>query len=125
MIALTVLSTAAVPPNQRGKFGGLFITAESIGRFMGPAGFSNMYAWSISPSAKSLGYRFVFVLAAIFMGVVGLMGWRILSAENLPGPTAKVAGSDPTAGIGSTERKAAQEPLASSRGAVLAEQVLP
>ncbi|CAM9510449.1 unnamed protein product, partial [Pylaiella littoralis] len=81
MLALTVASTSIVPSRQRGAFGGLFMTAESLGRFMGPAGFSNMYAWSISPPARGwVDRRFVFFLAAAIMALVSALAWRTFSS---------------------------------------------
>lgn len=62
MLALTVTSTCIVPPHQGGKLGGLFITAESFGRVIGPVIFSTTFAWSISPPAQDwVEYHFVFL----------------------------------------------------------------
>lgn len=53
------------------------MTAESLGRFVGPACFSNMYAWSISPSVRDwVGCRFVFVLSSAIMALVSALAWR-------------------------------------------------
>lgn len=66
----------------RGKLGGLFSTAESLGRFIGPAGFSITYAWSISPSGIQNHY-FVFVASAAVLAMCALLAWPTLTAENL------------------------------------------
>lgn len=55
-----------LPLCMRGKLGGLFNTAESLARFLGPAGYSITYAWSVSASTLQayyggwVHYRFVF-----------------------------------------------------------------
>lgn len=90
MLALTVASTSIVPQHLRGKLSGLFMTCESLGRFVGPASFSNVFAWSISPSAPGwVDFRFVFFLPAAIMAVVVALGWRTFTTEALtrpPGP---------------------------------------
>eukprot|EP00752_Nemacystus_decipiens_P005353 g4854.t1 len=84
MLALTVASTTIVPQHQRGKLSGLFMTSESLGRFTGPASFSNVYAWSISPSAPGwVDHRFVFFLPAAIMAAVLALGWHTFTAETL------------------------------------------
>lgn len=84
MLALTVASTNIVPQHQRGKLSGLFMTSESLGRFTGPASFSNVYAWSISPRAPGwVDHRFVFFLPAAIMAAVVALGWHTFSAKTL------------------------------------------
>ena len=97
---LTVASTTVVPLQQRGKFSGLYITVESLGRFMGPASFSTLFAWSISPSAGGwVDYHFVFILPAIVMAGTLALSWNSFGYLNNPakrvgelGDSAAVAG---------------------------------
>ena len=75
----------------RGKLGGLYNTAESLGRFTGPVGYSTAYAWSISPSAMEayggwVNFRFVFYVTAAVLVLVGALGWRALTIENMMKP---------------------------------------
>ncbi len=87
MLALTVASTTIVPQQQRGRLSGLFMTSESLGRVLGPASFSSVFAWSISPSAPGwVDCRLVFVAAAACMAAVSALGWRTFSAEPLSPP---------------------------------------
>ena len=77
--------------NMRGKLGGLFIMAESLGRFLGPAGYAVAYAWSVSPSAHQVfggwvDYRFVFYASAVIIALAGKLAWGSLTAENLMKP---------------------------------------
>lgn len=72
----------------RGKLGGLFNTAESLGRFLGPAGYAITYAWSISPSTHEayggwVDYRFVFYASAAALAVVAVTAWGTLTLETL------------------------------------------
>lgn len=68
--------------------GGLYNTAESLGRFLGPAGFATMYAWSISSTGSAsaldwVNYRFVFcVMSGLMVGCAAL-AWRALTEESL------------------------------------------
>lgn len=63
------------------------MTAESFGRFTGPASFSNIFAWSISPAALGWAdYRFVFVLSAVIMFLIATLSWRSLTLSVLMGP---------------------------------------
>lgn len=83
-LALAVASTSMVPTKMRGKLGGLYNTAESLGRFLGPAGFSVTYAWSISSSAfEWVDYHFVFYFSAFVLFGVAVLGWRTLTLEKL------------------------------------------
>lgn len=106
MLALTVASTTIVPQHQRGKLSGLFMTSESLGRFTGPASFSNVYAWSISPSAPGwVDHRFVFFLPAAIMAAVVALGWHTFTAETLaksppPPPLPPLAASETRGGRG-------------------------
>lgn len=93
MLALTVASTSIVPQAQRGKLGGLFMTAESLGRFLGPASFSSTFAWSISTSAPGwIDYHFVFYLSAAIIAAVLALGWRTFTLEALTKPADRSAG---------------------------------
>lgn len=81
MLLLNVASTSLVPLHQRGTFGGVFITVESLGRFIGPASFSVMFAWSISPSTPIttkgwVDFHFVFFLPAVVLAVILAISWR-------------------------------------------------
>ncbi|CAB1097633.1 unnamed protein product [Ectocarpus sp. CCAP 1310/34] len=87
-LALSLGSTTLVPSRMRGKLGGLYNTAESLGRFCGPVGYATTYAWSVSPSTLEafggwVDYHFVFYLSALALVVVGVMAWRTLTVENL------------------------------------------
>lgn len=85
MLILTVASTTVVPHQQRGKFSGLFITVESLGRFVGPASFSTMFAWSISPSARGwIDFHFVFILPAVVMAGTLALTWNSFDYLNNP-----------------------------------------
>ena len=97
---LTVASTSVVPQQQRGKLSGMFNTAESLGRFMGPASFSIMFAWSISPSARGwVDFHLVFILPAVVMAAILALSWNSFHHLNNPakqgggcGDSAAVAG---------------------------------
>ncbi|CAN0329539.1 unnamed protein product [Pylaiella littoralis] len=87
-IALSIGSTTLVPTYMRGKLGGLYNTAESLGRCMGPAGFAVTYAWSISPSARDayggwVNYRFVFCASAVILAFCTVLAWGSLTDKNL------------------------------------------
>lgn len=93
--ALILVSANAVPANVRGQFGGLFAVAGSLGRALGPAVLSSLLAWSLhspsSSSANGLGgpfvdYHLVFVLEAILMLVVTLLGMKVFTLEALTIP---------------------------------------
>jgi len=81
-IALSVASTNIVPAGMRGKLGGLFYTAESLGRFSSAASFSVMYAWSVSSSSHGwVDHRFVFYVFALALVIASALAWRTLTAE--------------------------------------------
>lgn len=83
MSAMTVSSTTVVSADRRGKMTGLVMTAESFGRFMGPAGFAVVYAWSISPAVERIpfmNFRFIFFVPALAYLTCGIVGWRSLKA---------------------------------------------
>ncbi|CAM9609748.1 unnamed protein product, partial [Laminaria digitata] len=81
-LALVVASTSMVQANMRGKLGGLYYTTESLGRFIGPIGFANMFAWSISPSSFDwVDFRFVFLMSAIAMVVITILAWGTVTDE--------------------------------------------
>ncbi|CAM9674846.1 unnamed protein product, partial [Ectocarpus sp. 6 AP-2014] len=87
-LALSLGSTTLVPSRMRGKLGGLYNTAESLGRFCGPVGYATTYAWSVSPSTLEafggwVDYHLVFCASALALVVVGVMAWRTLTVENL------------------------------------------
>ncbi|CAM9212872.1 unnamed protein product [Ectocarpus sp. 12 AP-2014] len=106
MLPLTVASTTMVPQHQRGKLSGLFMTSESLGRFVGPASYSNIFAWSISPPAQGwVDYRFVFYISAGVMAAISALGWKIFNSEALaepvgPGGSGDESGSGPAAVAG-------------------------
>lgn len=61
---------------------------ESLGRFLGPAGYAVTYAWSISSSSSAAGYewvnfRFVFHATSVILAICAVLAWPILTAENL------------------------------------------
>eukprot|EP00752_Nemacystus_decipiens_P004106 g3756.t1 len=87
-LALAIGSTTMVPSRMRGKLGGMFNTAESVGRFIGPAGFAVAYAWSISTSGSASAYgwvnhNFVFYTSAVVLSLCAALAWPTLTAENL------------------------------------------
>lgn len=57
------------------------MTAESVGRTMGPVSFSNVLAWSISSSSRFIDFRFVFLLAAVIMSIVLVLSQFTLKPE--------------------------------------------
>lgn len=86
-LALVVASTSMVPDKMRARLGGLFNMAESVGRFLGPAGYATIFAWSVSPSAYDwVGHRFVFYMSAIAIVVVTAVGWKSLALDRLVVP---------------------------------------
>lgn len=77
--------------NMREKLGGLSNTAESLGRFLGPVGYSITYAWSVSASTLQahggwVDCRFVFYASAAVLAVVARLAWDTLILENLMKP---------------------------------------
>lgn len=80
--------------------GGLYNTAESLGRFLGPAGFAVTYAWSISTTGVAgsqdwINHRFVFYGAAVLLVLCAAMAWSTLTHENLmKGEEREGAGGD-------------------------------
>lgn len=66
----------------RGKFGGIFSMAGSLGRVIGPPTLSSVLAWSLESTHASGGggrgvdYHLVFVLEAVLMLVIILLGLR-------------------------------------------------
>lgn len=88
VLALSIGSTTLVSSRMRGKLGGLYNTAESFGNCIGPAGFANMYAWSISSSGWAsaydwIDYHFVFYASALVLTVCAVLAWRTLTHENM------------------------------------------
>lgn len=68
--------------------GGLFNMCESLGRFLGPAGFAVTYAWSISSTGVAgehdwINYRFVFYSSSVILALCAALAWRALTEENL------------------------------------------
>lgn len=91
-------SMKLVPAHQRGKLSGLFLMSQSLGRTIGPAAWSNMYAWSISAShmdnsnggnnddtniMQFVGHRFVFIVSSIIFGVTFVLSMRTLTLESM------------------------------------------
>ncbi|CAN0090137.1 unnamed protein product [Ectocarpus sp. 4 AP-2014] len=114
-LAMSVGSTTLVPSRMRGKLGGLYNMAESLGRFLGPAGFAVSYAWSVSPSSSAAGldwvnFRFVFWASAVLLAMCAVLAWPTLTAENLmqgevedaasASITPQSSGSSPRLGLG-------------------------
>lgn len=84
MASLTIASTSIVPAERRGQLGGLFMTAESFGRCLGPTGFATIYAWSISSDAPArVNHRLVFTLVALIYLLLLALAWRTLTLETL------------------------------------------
>eukprot|EP00752_Nemacystus_decipiens_P006569 g5915.t1 len=87
-LGLTIGSSTLGSSRTRGKLCGLVITAESFGRFVSPAVFATIYAWSISPSGSTSAHRLVdhnfafYVLAAI-LAMCALLAWPTLTAEKM------------------------------------------
>eukprot|EP00903_Cladosiphon_okamuranus_P010936 g10328.t2 len=101
MLPLTVASTTIVPQHQRGKLSGLFMTFESLGRFTGPASFSEVFAWSISPSSPLwVDHRFAFFLPAAIMAAVVALGWHTFTAETLENSPPSLAAAETRGGRG-------------------------
>lgn len=93
--SLNIAAATVVEAERRGKLGGLVMAAESLGRFVGPASFATIFAWSItvSPEAASGGndgllskvvdYHFVFFFPAIMYGLVSVLSRRSITSETL------------------------------------------
>lgn len=91
MLALQIGSTTLVPSSMRGKLGGLYNTSESLGRFLGPVGYSIVYAWSVSASTLDayngwVDHGFVFYASAAALCLVAVLAWETLTVENLIRP---------------------------------------
>lgn len=83
-LALAIASTTIVPAEMCGKLSGLFTSSESFGRFIGPAGFAVVFAWSISTSAPDwVDYQFVFFGGALAMLIVTFLAWETVTDENM------------------------------------------
>lgn len=72
----------------RGKLGGMYNTVESLGRCIGPAGFANAYAWSISSSGFAsacawVNHNFVFYMSAVVLALCAALARPVCTAENL------------------------------------------
>lgn len=71
----------------RGALSGLYNSAGSLGRFIGPAGFATTFAWSISPSSYHwVNYSFVFYTSAALSGSVAVLAWQNFTLETLTQP---------------------------------------
>ncbi|CAN0434045.1 unnamed protein product [Ascophyllum nodosum] len=93
VIALSIASTNIVPSHHRGKLSGLYNTAESLGRFIGPVAYSTIYALSISRSALEIvcmDYHFVFYASAALMALLTGLAWRTMTSDILAMPSAAV-----------------------------------
>ena len=88
-LSLTIASTTMVHSEMLGKLAGLYNMSESLGRFMGPAGFATVFAWSISTSSPHwVDCRFVFWAAAAAMALVAFVAWGTLTQEKvMPQPS--------------------------------------
>lgn len=91
-IASTLASANAVPANMRGKFGGIFSMAGSLGRVIAPPTLSSLLAWSLEsthPSGsgdRGVDYHLVFVLQAIMVVVILLLGLRAFTLVSMTIP---------------------------------------
>ena len=77
-----------VSPQQRGLFSGVYNTAESLGRCLGPAGLANMYAFSVSRPAEELvwmDYHFVFYASAVAIMLVAVVERWMFTADLING----------------------------------------
>ena len=86
-----VASTNIVPTHHRGKLSGMFNTAESLGRFIGPVAYSTIYALSISRSALEywwMDHHFVFYVSAALLALLAGPAWRTLTSDILVMPSA-------------------------------------
>ncbi|CAN0354461.1 unnamed protein product [Ascophyllum nodosum] len=93
VIALAIASTNIVPPHHRGKLSGVYNTAESLGRLIGPVAYSTTYALSISRSALEIAfmdYHFVFYASAALMALLTGLAWRTMTSGILTMPSAAV-----------------------------------
>ncbi|CAM9211125.1 unnamed protein product, partial [Sphacelaria rigidula] len=88
-VGMALASTSPVPPHVRGKLSGLFIMSQSLGRATGPMAWATMYAWSVSSSSAGVavmplvGYRLVFNISALLMGVVALLSHQTLTFNTM------------------------------------------
>lgn len=100
LIVMTVASINSFPPQHRGKLSGLYNTAENLGRFVGPVGYSSIFAMSISRLARGgevedesqmswLDHHFVFYASAVMLTLLAGVGWRALTSEVLEKPAAE------------------------------------
>ena len=84
-----------VRTDMRGKMSGMFNMTESLGRFLGPAGFATVFAWSISPSSYDwIDHRFVFFAAAITMAIVAVLAWGTITHEHVMKPAERKVATD-------------------------------
>lgn len=66
------------------------MTAESLGRFLGPASFSTIFAWSISPSPRGyVDYHLVFFIPPVIFAATAAIGWKTLTLKNIMLPAAR------------------------------------
>lgn len=79
---MNLASANAVPVKMRGKVAGFFTISASLGRAIGPAGFSSLLAWSLGGN-KLLDYHAMFVVLTILMIVFIILGWKVLTLEAL------------------------------------------
>lgn len=91
--ALTLAWTNSIQGHVRGKIGGVFAVASSLGNALGPPALSSLLAWSLQASASGRGskkrlvdYHAVFVVEAILMVVITVLGRKVLTLQSLTVP---------------------------------------
>ncbi len=91
--AMTLAWTNSVPVHVRGKVGGAFAVVMSLGSVVGPPALSSLMAWSLqTPSGQGndkywpVDYHAVFVVEAVLMVVITVLGREALTLESLTLP---------------------------------------
>lgn len=127
MLAFALASTSLVESSMRGKLAGLYNAVESLGCFLGPLGFANVFAWSISPPAPDwANHRFVFYAAAFGIAVVAFLARGTITDETMM--VASADGQEVDAGVhvachGVDKKEAAGTPVAVFRSFAEADMV--
>ena len=109
-----IVSTNIVSPQQRDVFSGIYNTAESVGRFLGPAGFANTYAFSVSRPAQELvwmDYHFVFYALAVVIMVGAIVEWWTFTADLVNSVSERAEGSVENQLVSAADRIAANDEL--------------